>query len=180
MPETDANLVLKARDGDNQAFAELYDRYARMVRALCFREAKNLSEAQDLAQEVFLRAYDKLDKLRKVELFGPWITSMTKNVLREYRRGKFRDRHVLVGLEPVEEPQKPENNDPENRLEAIKAAMSKLNEQERMALDVYYMQNQDAQKATKILKVSRSTLYRLLASGKEKLEQYIRSQEEQE
>jgi len=168
----DATLVLETLKGDKTAFSELYDRYARLVRAVCNDTTRDLSQAQDLAQEVFLRAYSKLDRLNEPDRFGSWLMSITRNVCREYRRGKFRDRHVLVGLAPDEnEPTEKEN--PGEQLLDLKEALSKLSEKERLALHVYYLQEQDAEQAQKILNISRSGLYRLLARAREKLEQYL-------
>ncbi|MBN2210343.1 MAG: RNA polymerase sigma factor [Sedimentisphaerales bacterium] len=177
MAETDAQLVQRTLAGDRMAFGELYDRYARVVRSICFHETGNLGEAQDLTQDVFMRAYGKLKKLRQQERFGPWLVSIARNVCREYRRGRARDRHVLVGLETPEIlPDK--DQDPQGRIEQMALAMKHLSEQERMALSTYYLQDQDAQKAVALMEVSRSTFYRLLASAKEKIETYIKHREE--
>ncbi len=177
MTETDAQLVQRTLAGDRLAFGELYDRYARVVRSICFHETINLGEAQDLAQDVFMRAYGKLHKLRQPERFGPWLVSITRNVCREFRRGRARDRHVLMGLEAPEAlPDK--DQDPQGRLEQLTQALAHLSEQERMALTTYYLQDQDAAKAIALLDVSRSTFYRLLASAKEKIETYIKHREE--
>lgn len=176
MAVTDATLVQQALQGDEKAFGELYDRYARMVRGICYKGTGNLSEAQDLAQDVFLRAYGKLDKLINAERFGPWLVSIARNVCREYRRGCARDRHLLMGLEPPEVLDE-KDQDPEGRLEVLKVAMSHLTEREQMALSVYYLQGQDVKKAMAVLNMSRSGLFRLLASGREKLERFLRRRE---
>ena len=51
-------LVLAVLAGDKAAYGKLYDRYAPLVRAVCYDEAGNLADSQDLAQDVFLRAYE--------------------------------------------------------------------------------------------------------------------------
>jgi len=94
--EHDAELVRKAARGDASAFAVVYDRYARMIRAVCFETTGEIGAAQELAQEVFLRAYAKLRTLRKPERFGPWIVSIARYVCCEWRRGRKRDRHKFV------------------------------------------------------------------------------------
>jgi len=169
----DATLVLETLKGDKTAFSGLYDRYARLVRAICNDTTRDLGQAQDLGQEVFLRAYSKLDKLNDPDRFGAWLVSITRNVCREYRRGKFRDRHVLVGLAPDEDEQATEKDSPDERLLDLKEALNKLSEKERLALHVYYLQEQDAEQAQKILNISRSGLYRLLAKAREKIERHL-------
>lgn len=179
MVMSDATLVLGTLEGDTAAFTELYDRYVKLVRAICYDTTGNLEEAGDLAQDAFLRAYDKLNRLKNPERFSPWLVSITRNVCREYRRTKARDRHVTVGLEPPEVlPDK--NQDPENRQEAIFEAMARLSDKERLALHVYYVQEYDVEQAKVILGVSRSGLYRLLSSARSKVERYIRKAERNE
>lgn len=176
MAVPDATLVLRTRDGDHSAFGELYDRYARLVRVISFDSTQDLYKAQDLTQEVFLRAYAKLSELKKPDRFGPWLVGMARNVAREYRRGRFRDRHVLRGLE-VEEPWQSQPSRLDERLTHLEEAIKRLSEEERLALHVYYMQGKDVEQAKKIVGVSRSSFYRLLAGGKKKLERYIREKE---
>ena len=177
MSETDATLVLAALNGDARAFGELYDKYAALVRAICHDNTHDLGQAQDLAQEVFLRAHEKLNKLKKPDRFGAWLVSMARNVCREYRRGKLRDRHVLVGLDP-EGVRQPKASKEDERLEHLREAIGKLGERERLALQVYYLQNEDAEQAQVILGISRSGLYRLLARARKKLEKIINDRTE--
>ena len=176
MAVPDATLVLRTLNGDKTAFSELYDRYARLVRVICYDNTRDLYKAQDLAQEVFLRAYVKLGELKKPDRFGPWLVGMARNVGREYRRGQFRDRHLIVGLD-VEEPQNPEPKTTNFRLDLLEEAIETLDGQEKLALHIYYLQGKDVTEARKILGVSRASLYRLLAGGKQKLENYIREKE---
>jgi hypothetical protein len=59
----DADLVRRTLRGDRETFADLYDRYARLVRAFCWDATRDLPQAQDLTQEVFLRAFQRLPEL---------------------------------------------------------------------------------------------------------------------
>jgi RNA polymerase sigma-70 factor, ECF subfamily len=173
----DAALVLRTLKGDHSAFGELYDQYAALVRAICHDNTQDYSQAQDLTQEVFLRAYAKLPMLKEPQRFGPWLVSIARNVGREYRRGRFRDRLTLVGLEPPETPEKQDDNG-EFRLLLLRQAMQNLDEEERTALSVYYLQGEDIEKAKEFLGVSRSGFYRLLEKAKRKLEKQIRKLED--
>lgn len=176
MEISDADLVKLAAGGDHAAFGQLYDRYAPLVRAICNDTTRNATASDDMAQQVFLRAYEKLGGLKDPSRFAPWLVSMSRNVCREFRRGRFRDRHVLVGLEPLEtEPADYEDQD--DRVEYLRVAMLKLPEKERLALRAFYLLEQDAEKARQALGVSRSSFYRLLDRGKQNLEKLIREQE---
>ena len=181
MAQSDAKLVLRALNGDERAFGELYDRYVRLVRAICYDSTGELNQAQDMGQEVFLRAYERLGELKEPELFGRWVVSITRNVCREFRRGKYRDRHILVGLDPEElgSTGSPDVSS-DYRMDYLEAAIGKLSEKERLALHVYYLQGNDAEKAQEILGISRSSFYRVLTAAKEKVERYIRERGKRE
>lgn len=71
-------LVTQAQGGDHEAFAALYDRHARLVRAICFDSTGHLASAEDLSQEVFLRVHQKLHQLRDGDSFVPWICEIAR------------------------------------------------------------------------------------------------------
>src|SRR4029079_17218656 len=73
-----AELVVRARAGDHAAFAALYDRHARLVRAICYDATAHLTSADDLSQEVFLRAYQKLHQLRDGSRFVAWLCEIAR------------------------------------------------------------------------------------------------------
>lgn len=172
MKVEDSALVLASLQGDMAAFGELYDRYGRLVRAICNDHTRDQTRAQDLAQEVFLRVYVKLGRLKDTNRFGPWLISITRNVCREYRRGRSRDRHVLVGLEPPETQQSQKVNSDDSLLD-LQEAMARLSERERLALHAFYLQGQDVAQAQKVLGISRSGFYRLLQKARRKLEKSL-------
>jgi RNA polymerase sigma-70 factor, ECF subfamily len=72
-----AEWVLAAQDGDREAFGELVARYERAVYAIALRRLGNHAEAQELCQEVFVQALQKLHQLREPECFGGWLRSIT-------------------------------------------------------------------------------------------------------
>jgi len=174
---TDATLVLKARDGDQEAFSELYDRYSKLVRAICHDSTRDVNTAADLAQEVFLRVHDKLGLLENPERFGPWLISISRNVGREFRRGKARDRHFLVGLEPPDEAVEKNEALKNTRLDGLQLAMEALAEKERLVLHVHYLQDHKEEQGPKLLGLSRSSYYRLLERAKRNIEKYIEREE---
>ena len=181
MAQSDAQLVLRVLNGDDSAFGVLYDRYGRLVRAICYDSTKDVNQAQDLGQEVFLRAYERLGELKDRDRFGRWLVGIARNVGREFRRGKFRDRHILVGLEPEELPaEESPHESSDYRMDYLDAAITKLSEKERLALHVYYLQDHDADQAQEILGMSRSNFYRLLNRAREKVENYIRERGKRE
>jgi len=70
MERSGRELVEPVLKGDRSGFEVLYERYAPLIRAICRDATGNLSDAQDLAQEAFLRSYQRLHDLRKPDRFG--------------------------------------------------------------------------------------------------------------
>ncbi|HMT05531.1 MAG: sigma-70 family RNA polymerase sigma factor [Solirubrobacterales bacterium] len=94
---SDAEIAARCREGDEAAWSELVDRYSRYIYAI-LTQAYRLShhEAEDVFQEVFSRAFDKLDSLRDDAAIKPWLAQMA-------RRAAI-DRHRSSGREvPAEE-----------------------------------------------------------------------------
>ena len=167
MSETDGALVDATLRGDRSAFAELYDRRARWIRALCYRTTGDLHSAVDLTQEVFLRAYAKLDSLREPECFAAWLTGIARQVGREWKRGRLRDRQTGCSLPESVQPAASDEADP--RLGTLREALSQLPERECLCLQAFYLQGLDAEQACKVLGLSKSTFYRVLAKARDRL-----------
>lgn len=167
MEETDGVLVTAARQGDRSAFAQLYDRRARWIRAICFDTTGDLHAAADLTQEVFLRAYSKLNSLRKPESFAPWLTGIARQVCREWIRGKLRDRQLASPMPMDIDPPADEHDD--SRIESLRAALTQLPERERLSLQAFYLQGLDAEQARAVLGLSQSTFYRVLVNARKRL-----------
>ena len=70
---TVAELVLAAQAGDRQAFGELFERYRIQIFALAKRKVGDSDDAEELVQDVFIKAMQKIDQLRVPEAFGGWL-----------------------------------------------------------------------------------------------------------
>ncbi len=175
--EYDASLVRETLNGDKSAFGLLYDRYARVVRAICFDTSRDVNTAQEMAQDVFLRAFTKLPQLRKAERFGPWIVSIARLVCREWLRSRRRDRHRYTANlpEPVEETRTSVIADDGREL---RLAIAKLPENERMALHQLYLQGDSAEVARGILGLSHSGFYKVVLRARERLAEILSSEQE--
>src|SRR6476659_8583862 len=90
---TDSELVSRCRAGDQQAWAELVNRFSRYVYAISV-QAFRLPEAdaEDVFQEVFARAYEHLDKLRDDAAVKPWLAQLTRRLCIDRLRSASRER----------------------------------------------------------------------------------------
>ena len=76
---SDQDLVRQVLAGDQQAFAQLVEEYQRPVYNLTYRMLGNAGEAEDAAQEAFLRAYQHLDRYDIDRSFKTWLLSIASN-----------------------------------------------------------------------------------------------------
>ena len=90
---SDSQLVARCRAGDQQAWAELVERFSRYVYAIAV-QAFRLPEpdAEDVFQEVFARAYQHLDKLRDDAAVKPWLAQLTRRLCIDRLRASARER----------------------------------------------------------------------------------------
>jgi len=72
-----SELVAAALDGDRDAQGELIERYESMVMSIALKRLGNYAEAQELCQEVFVKAIDRLHQLHEPAAFGGWLRSIT-------------------------------------------------------------------------------------------------------
>ncbi len=86
MTVLDDSLLKAAKYGDDQAIAALVRSHHRPLRAFVAMLVVDVSVVDDLAQEVFLRALERLDRVTNVHAFGPFLRGITRNVVREHFR----------------------------------------------------------------------------------------------
>jgi RNA polymerase sigma-70 factor (ECF subfamily) len=101
---TDYALAQASSEGDMRAFEELYQRHNRRVYSLCLRMTQNVSEAEDLAQEVFIQLFRKIGSFRGESAFTTWLHRLTVNqVLMHFRkRGVRMEQTTEDGETPVQ------------------------------------------------------------------------------
>jgi RNA polymerase sigma-70 factor (ECF subfamily) len=173
----DSELVASVLAGDRDAFGVLYDRYARLVRAVVHRVASDSESVNDLAQECFLRAYRNLGRLRQADRFGPWVVGIARQVAREHRRSKRRDRHefvseTIVVADFLRDPCDAVQADEEIAL--LLDRLTELPERERLAVHAFFLLECDANEAAAMLRLSRSGIYALLGRALARLAASLR------
>jgi|SRR5262245_30998801 len=78
-------------DDDQQTFRELYEKYHHRVYSICLRMTENVSESEDLAQDVFIQLFRSIGSFRGESTFTTWLHRLTVNlVLMHFRRRKVR------------------------------------------------------------------------------------------
>ncbi len=165
---SDRELIQSVLAGEKTGYEKLYDRYGPLVRAICYDTTRNLTDAQDLAQDVFMRAYENLGRLRDRDIFGKWIVGIARLRCKEWRRQRSQGRDKHVGLDDAGLAIANPSND--DRIERLREMITKLPERERLALHTFYLQDKSADNARRIIGLSRSGFYRLLGRARKRLE----------
>ena len=91
----DADVALAAR-GDRLAFERLYRENVNRVFAICVKMCGDRTQAEELAQDAFVRAWERLPQFRGESAFSTWLHRLTVNVVLEARRGDRRRRARMV------------------------------------------------------------------------------------
>src|ERR671914_497827 len=107
----DSDLIFRAAGGDPAAFQALVERHRSMVYRVAFQFAGNHHDAEDIAQEVFIKVYRSLDKFRQDAQLTSWLYRIVMNACIDHRR-----RHASAGSAPFgEEAEQRMLNTPEDR-----------------------------------------------------------------
>ena len=138
--ETDAQLVSRCRAGDAEAWNEFVERFSRYVYAICsrgFRLAEH--DAEDVFQEVFARAFERLWELRSDDAVRPWLAQLTRRLCIDKLRLLARDTPSDV------EPDEREVADVLGSLDdamSVRAALDKVGDPCREILDSFFCRDE--------------------------------------
>jgi RNA polymerase sigma-70 factor (ECF subfamily) len=155
---TDAELVRRTVAGDRDAFARLYDRYARLVRAVAGDAGPG--RAEDLSHDVFLRAYRAIAALRAADRFAPWLVGIARRVVREARRrppGEPLPSDIAGGQPPAGH-----EVDQADEVAYMLELVGRLPEEERRAIQFFFLNGRDGAETARLLGRSRSGTYALI------------------
>jgi RNA polymerase sigma-70 factor (ECF subfamily) len=168
-------LVRRAQTGDGEAFGVLVERYKGKVFSLVYGFARDRAAADDLAQEVFIKAYFSLPNFKAESGFGTWLYRIAVNQAKDFLR-KNRQRQKEVSIEDVGEPAlgAPDASPEENRLEegrrkVVQEALARLPEKYRVILTLRDIDGLSYEDISGILKLSPGTVYSRLHRARRKL-----------
>jgi RNA polymerase sigma-70 factor, ECF subfamily len=185
MARTDVQLMLDVKAGDEQSFALLLHRYRTPLVNFLYRMVRNREQAEDLAQEVFIRVYRARADYVPSAKFTTWLfriaTNLALNSVRDTRHQRMElslDAPVKVDSEEGDEraldvaeknPNIEEHLVQEAQRDMIRHAIDKLPEKQRAAVLLHKYQDLDYGEISKILSCSESALKSLLFRAYETL-----------
>jgi RNA polymerase sigma-70 factor (ECF subfamily) len=187
MPHTDAAAVALARDGDSEAFRALVERHSRAVYRLAHRMTGNPSDAEDVVQETFLRAYKQLGRFESRANFGTWLHRIAVNCSIDLIRSRPRreSAHDAGDLEQIGETDQrdPRLPSPERlTLSAelhsrIRGAMQGLSAMERAAFALRHFEGQSIEEISRALglktNAAKHSIFRAVRKMRTALEPFV-------
>lgn len=171
----EAQLVEDARRGDQAAFGELVLRYERRVVRVILQFVRDFELAQDLAQETFLRAYQRLDQFDPARRFGPWLFRIGVNLTLDHlRKRKRRGWFSLFTDASADRTPDPATNDPRQALDLkqeVEAVLERLPENYRTVLVLRDLENFSTSEIAAILNRKEATIRWRLAEARQRFQQ---------
>ena len=170
-------LVNRAKDGNRSAFAQLVDQFHSDVFRMVYYRIRSRSDAEDIAQDVFLKAFQKISTVKDPGRFRGWLFSIALNRIRDFQRKKrFRslfkaEEENIESRAPVEtesdEPEALEHVLKEDFWRQIRSMLDKLSKMEREVFFFLFFDHHNLNEIAGVMKKNESTikthLYRALA-----------------
>ena len=171
----EARLVDEARHGSKQAFGELVVRYERRLIRVILQFVKSVEQAEDLAQETFLKAYERLEQFDPARRFGPWLFRIGVNqTLDHLRRRKRRGWWLLFTDHRTERQPDPATADPRQALDLqqeVEKVLDQIPENYRIVLMLRDLQNFSTSEIASMLGRKEATIRWRLAEARRMFEE---------
>ena len=169
MRTEDGFIIHKCLNGDSGAFGLLVDKYKAGVYALAYSKLRNFHDAQDVAQEVFIKVYENLHSLRRWESFAGWLYRITArectNLMRS--RSKRPDYEFIEDRDPgILNENSMDSYRQESALKAVHEALDSLPEVHRQVLTLHYLGGMTSFEIAKFSGVSPSAVRRRLMKAR--------------
>jgi RNA polymerase sigma-70 factor, ECF subfamily len=188
--DSDAEVMLRAKAGDQSAFEYLVQKYRRPMVSFMYRMARNAAAAEDLAQEVFLRVYRSRESYEASAKFTTWLYRIATNLAVNHARDTRHERpEVQVSLDEPDEESGTTLEVPDASLNAeqamvrrermlsIRKKVEALPEQQRLAVIMHKYQEMDYKQIAEVLKKSesatKSLLFRAYETLREQLKEFV-------
>lgn len=173
--KTDAEIVARIIEGDVQAYAQLVDAYKGPIYNLAFRMTGSLSDAEDLTQEIFIRAYQKLYQFNQEKKYFTWLYTIAINLIRNHLKKKSKDvlSHTTDHFSPESQRTEKENREgdflSEDSMKWLDVNMQKLPVDMREAIILKFHQDMTFEEVAAVTSDSVSAVKMRVYRGLEKL-----------
>lgn len=179
----DNEIISKVLLGDHQAYAGLVNRYQNYVFTLTLRMLKNREDAEEVAQDVFIKAFKYLADFRGASKFTTWLYTIVNNTCISFLRKKklaihsLENENIFNAASNQDSGMKANLVEEKSKKEMVSKAIDMLNHDDAMIITLFYKGEQTLDEIAKILGLEANTvkvrLHRARGKLKEKMEVYF-------
>jgi RNA polymerase sigma-70 factor, ECF subfamily len=175
-------LVLACRGGDKGAYASLVRAHARSIFAICLGMLGNVHDAEDAAQETFVRAFRQIGDLRGASQFRPWTARIARNLCLDLLRRRKRGSEALATHAAGQSNPGNHAEPHEARLlreeerHKLERALLRLPENYRAPLMLYYFDGHSTENVAKMLDLDPATVLTRLSRARRELRRMLQEQ----
>ena len=166
------DLIDGCKSGDQKAQFQIYKLYYKAMYNTSLRIVNDTMEAEDIMQESFLSAFEKIETYSGMVSFGAWLKKIVINRSLDALNKKkaiFEDIESHIGLRDESSDDNAYERDVELKVEEVKNAIEKLPDGYRVILSLYLLEGYDHDEISEILSISSSTSRSQLSRAKQKL-----------
>jgi RNA polymerase sigma factor (sigma-70 family) len=170
-----STIVEKCKANDRSAQLQLYRRYCEGMYVVAMRFVKNADDAEDVLQESFIKAFQKIHQYRGEVTFGAWLKRIVVNKSIDFLKSK---KEKLVSLDEsyMQLEEEDDNwNVPSNiSLEHVHSAIDELQSKYKYVVLMYLVEGYDHQEISEVLNISESACRTRLLRGKGRLKELLK------
>src|SRR5437899_615138 len=165
--------IALSQNGDHAAFESLIKQYQQMIHALCYRMSGSMAQAEDLAQETFIHAYQHLKSFRWEARFSSWLYRIAMNLCLNWRASDQR-RQALhrTWAEEARQPDRASENPA--RTEEIQRALLQLKPKQRAAIVLTTFEGMSHGEAAQVLGCAETTVSWRVFAARAKLKKLLK------
>jgi len=177
----DSELVNASLQGNRDAFGQIVGRYQSLVCSLAYSATGNLSQSEDLAQEIFVTAWRCLANLDEPQRLRPWLCGIARNIINNSLRKQGREpSHRAESLDEIAESHSPEPQPIDRAISNEEAALlwrslERIPEIYREPLVLFYREHQSIEAVADKLELTEDTVKQRLSRGRKLLHEQVLS-----
>lgn len=176
MRTEDGYIIHKCLNGEPEAFGFLVDKYKASIYAFAYTKLRDFRDAEDVTQEVFIQAYQKLRTLRRWDSFLAWLYAITFNRCKNLMRSRYNrpDREFIEDQDPVDLVNPSMDSYRESlALESIREALDSLPETYSQVLTLHYFGGMTCKEIAAFLRTSPVAIKKRLSRARSQLKEEV-------
>lgn len=181
MALNEIELLNKCLKGDTKAFEAIVADYQDLVCAITYSGVADIHRSEELAQQTFINAWNKLSQLKDLSKFRPWLCSIARNLVKSFIRTKKRD--IIAKAKPMENinDTAAEQSDPlesaikKEHQQLVNDAIEQIPDQYRETVVLYYRKHLTVKQIAEMLDLSEDVTYKRLQRGRKMIKAQLDS-----